>query len=429
VRADVKLCHVTDGKYRVLLVCTHPVQYASPTFRRLAERPELDILVAYCSLQGAESGVDPDFNVPVAWDVPLLDGYRWVHVPNKSLTAGLGRFGGLVNPGLWKLVRSGDFDAVVIYGYAYASLWIALAAAKSKRIPIMMSADTVKLRSLGRGWRGWWWKRWVKRRFLRFVYLRLANLILVPSSAARNFQRSAIGIPDTRIVLTHYVVDNDFFNQASKKEGRSTVRRSWNVPDDAMVILYCAKLTPWKRPQDLLRSFGAICTDRSSELPPAYLVFAGDGILNESLRAEAAALGVSEKVRFLGFVNQSALPGVYAASDVLVLPSEFEPWGLVVNEAMVCGVPAIVSDQVGAGADLVIRGETGEVYPMGDVNALAEILSRLLRDPEELSRKGQAARARMESWSIREHVQGMLRAIEIAAAPRGLASSVDGRES
>src|SRR6202521_317994 len=138
-----------DRKYRILLVSTHPVQYAAPTFRKLAEQPELDVLVAYCSLQGADLGVDPEFNVPVAWDVPLLDGYRWVHVPNKSLRAGLGRFWGLVNPGLWKLVRRGGFDAVVLYGYAYASLWIALAAAKSKRIPIMISSDTVKLRNLG----------------------------------------------------------------------------------------------------------------------------------------------------------------------------------------------------------------------------------------------------------------------------------------
>ena len=250
----------------------------------------------------------------------------------------------------------------------------------------------------------------------------------MPSSAARNFLRS-IGIPDGRMVLTHYVVDNDFFTQASKKEERSAVRQAWNVPENALVTLYCAKLAPWKRPQDLLRSFGTICSDRSSGLPPAYLVFAGDGILGESLRAEAAALGVSERVRFLGFVNQSALPAAYMASDVLVLPSEFDAWGLVVNEAMICGVPAVVSDQVGAAGDLVIPGETGEIYPVGDVNALTEILSRLLRNPGELHRRGEAARKRMESWSPREHVQGMLRAIETAAPLGRGESSANGEDA
>jgi glycosyltransferase involved in cell wall biosynthesis len=414
-----------DRKHRVLLVSTHPVQYAAPTFRRLANRRELDVLVAYCSLQGAERGVDPEFNVPVAWDIPLLEGYRWVHVPNRSLRPRLGRFWGLVNPGLWKLVRTGGFDAVVVYGYAYFSLWVALLAAKSEGIPVLMSTDSVDIRSAGSGW---WWKRWVKRRVVRLIYLRLADLVLIPSTATRRFLLS-IGVPEGRMVLTHYVVDNNFFQQAAAKEDREAVRESWWVSKDAVVILYCAKLIHRKRPGDLLRSFAALISGRSDELPPAYLVFAGDGTLGKSLRAEAAALGVSEQVRFLGFVNQSRLPAVYAASDIMVLPSGHEPWGLVVNEAMNCGIPVVVSDRVGAALDLVVPGQTGEVYPVGDVPALTSILSRLLRNPAELKRQGEAARKRMEFWSPQQHVQGMLRAVEIAARPGRAPSSSGGRDA
>jgi len=410
-----------NRKHRVLLVATHPVQYAAPTFRRLADRPEVDILVAYCSLQGAERGVDPEFDVSVAWDVPLLDGYPWLLVPNRSLRPGLGRFWGLVNFGLWKLVRTGNFDAVVVYGYASCSVWIALLAAKSRGTPILLSTDTANLRNLGSGW---WWKRLVKRPIIRLIYLKVADLLLIPSTATRRFLLS-IGVPEERLVTTHYVVNNDFFTQAAseKKQGRVTARKAWDVPEKALVILYCAKLTPWKRPQDLLQSFATLHANRSNELPPVYLVFAGDGPLGESLRVEAATLGISERVRFLGFVNQSALPATYAASDVLVLPSQFDAWGLVVNEAMICGVPVVVSDQVGAGADLVIPGETGEVYPAGDVGVLGEILSRLLADPEELQRQGQVGCQRMESWSPREHVQGMLRAIEAAVTMKRRAKS------
>src|SRR5690349_224567 len=109
-------------RYRVLFVATHPVQYQSPIFRRMAEHPRLHIQVAYCSLQGAEARIDPEFGVEVKWDVPLLEGYPWIEVPNCSWRPGLGRFFGLVNPALWKLVRDGDYDAVVAYtGYNYAS--------------------------------------------------------------------------------------------------------------------------------------------------------------------------------------------------------------------------------------------------------------------------------------------------------------------
>jgi glycosyltransferase involved in cell wall biosynthesis len=145
------------------------------------------------------------------------------------------------------------------------------------------------------------------------------------------------------------------------------------------------------------------------------LVFAGDGPLRESLEAEARSLGIENHVRFLGFVNQSALPEVYTASDLLVLPSEFEAWGLVVNEAMVCGVPAVVSDQVGARLDLIAPGTTGEIFPTGNQDALAVVLGRRLADREGLKRMGEAARKRMETWSYRQCLEGYGQAFEIAA--------------
>lgn len=96
---------MVETQYRVLIVDAHPVQYAPPLYRRMAQHPGVEILVAYCSLQGAERGIDPEFGVEVAWDLPLLEGYPWVQVPNRSLRPAIGRFFGLINSGLWKLVR------------------------------------------------------------------------------------------------------------------------------------------------------------------------------------------------------------------------------------------------------------------------------------------------------------------------------------
>src|SRR5712691_1697849 len=143
-------------RYRILLVGTHPVQYSAPTWRKLAQHPQLDILVALCSLQGAERGMDPEFGVEVEWDVPLLDGYPWVLVPNKARRPGLGHFFGLWNPGLWKLVRDGGFDAVVSFvGYNFASFWILLAAAKAHGKRLLFGTDAHQLHPLdNRHWMG-----------------------------------------------------------------------------------------------------------------------------------------------------------------------------------------------------------------------------------------------------------------------------------
>jgi glycosyltransferase involved in cell wall biosynthesis len=95
----------------------------------------------------------------------------------------------------------------------------------------------------------------------------------------------------------------------------------------------------------------------------------------------------------MGFVNQSELPAVYASADVLVLPSDGqETWGLVVNEAMACGIPAIVSDAVGCGPDLIEPGLTGATFPLGDVAALASAIERVLSFDAERTRRHLAAK-------------------------------------
>ena len=132
------------------------------------------------------------------------------------------------------------------------------------------------------------------------------------------------------------------------------------------------------------------------------------------LELEANSLGISDKVRFLGFVNQSGLPETYTASDILVLASEYEPFGVVVNEAMLCGCAVIVSDRVGARFDLVRDGETGFVFPMGDVGTLSALLREALQFPKRLKRLGEAARERMAIWSPPQNRDALIMALEQA---------------
>ena len=295
---------MTLRPFRVLLVATHPVQYGAPLFRTLAKDPRLDVQVAYCDMGGAEAHFDRDFGVAVKWDIPLLDGYPWMCLRNRSCAAGTR----LV---LWAasirasgaLFPPGNFDAVVVYtGYVYATFWMALAAAKRKHVPIFFGTDAHELTPPdAKGWKigvkKWLWPR----------LFRLADRVIVHSSSGAELMRS-LRIPEERIALFPYCVDNDWWIEQAKGVDRAEVRSRWNVPGDACVVLFCAKLQPWKRPQDLLAAFASAANSN------AYLVFAGEGALRQALR-EPGEVDGDRRSRAISGIRQS----IGAAGDLLRL--------------------------------------------------------------------------------------------------------------
>ena len=213
---------MSEFRYRTLIICSHPVQYMSPLLRRMAQHSQIDLQVAYCSLRGAQTVYDPDFATAIQWDVPLLDGYTWVEIPN--IGTGAESFLGLCNPGLWRLIRRGSFDAVFCYtGYLKASFWIAFLASKLSRTAFLFGTDTTTLspRDSRR------WKIAVKKILWPGLF-RLADQVIVPSSAGVALMRT-LGIPPERITLTPFVVDNDWWTEKSKLVDRDAVRSDWGV--------------------------------------------------------------------------------------------------------------------------------------------------------------------------------------------------------
>jgi len=254
------------------------------------------------------------------------------------------------------------------------------------------------------------WKRAVHRAWLRGF-----DQFLAIGEANRNFYRHA-GIPDARLHACPYFVDNQRFSTAadSLRERRGALRRGWSIPEHAVCFLYCGKLIAKKHPLDLLRALQWA----SAAGGPIHLLVVGEG----ELMAQARELVERERlpVTFAGFLNQTEVVDAYVAADCHVLPSDSdETWGLVVNEAMACGIPAIVSDQVGCGPDLVSEGVTGAVFPMGNIDALAQRLIELAGDPARLRAMGAAARQRvLTQYSVERAVGGAMAAID-AAMKRG----------
>ena len=326
----------------------------------------------------------------------MLAGYRSVFLGEAARTREPGGFWSLVAPQVWNELRSGRYDVVWLHGHNYAANLIALMAAKTAGLPVMMRGET----HLGLPCRGI--KSMLRRPLMGALY-RLCDRLLAIGSANAAFYR-AMGVPDHKIFLVPYSVDNDRFVKSAKltDEQRTEVRKRYNVPTDRPSVLYAAKFTPRKRPGDLLKAARRL---KSETDRPFTVVMAGSGELEPELRTFCADHAL-DNVVFTGFVNQSELPALYAASDVFVLPSEHEPWGLAVNEAMCAGLPVVVSREVGCVADLVRDGVNGYTPAAGDIDGLARALRRLIEDEGLRQRQGQASLARIQQWGYRAVLGG-----------------------
>ena len=296
----------------------------------------------------------------------------------------------------WKLAAQNE--VIVIYGHSLLSFWLAMISAKIRGKHLVLTTDATYAEGTAETKK---WKAKLKPMFLRFLYNWWVDAVFVPSTASKRFLEQT-GIDPQRIVVTPYVVDEDLFLKASSEADVPALRRDLGIPQDHVVFLFCAKFLQRKRPADAIRAFASLKTDR------AFLVMIGTGPLEEELHRLAQELGVAQQVRFTGLVKYSRLPDYYTLSDVLVFCSDHEPYGLPVNESMLCGKPVIVSDRIGARLDLVEEGITGWTYPAGDVGALARLMVQAIADPEALRRMGRQAREKMKTWSSEVNVENQL---------------------
>jgi glycosyltransferase involved in cell wall biosynthesis len=395
-------------RFRVAFVNTHPIQYFAPLYARLAHWG-IDVTALYLSDFSLRGDHDRGFGQSVKWDIDLLAGYTPKFMGEAASRRRLGGFLSMVVPELWPAIRDGRFDAVVIHGHFLAAHHVALAAALAAGTPVFARAEThLGLRRAA-------WKETVRTPLMRAFYLAFDGFLAIGSGNARYFE--AMGVPKEKIFSMPYTVDNDRFIAAAQTSSQAAVRAATRarlgIAGDGAAILYAAKFEPRKRPDDLIAAFAMLQREGLS----ANLVMVGSGELEAKLRAMVKE-GDIKNVSFPGFVTQSELPQVYAASDVFVLPSENEPWGLAVNEAMCAGLPIVLSSEIGCAEDLVANGMNGATFKAGDVGGLAAALRPLIKDPNHRADAGKASLDRISHWGYREDAEGLRAAIETVRARR-----------
>jgi glycosyltransferase involved in cell wall biosynthesis len=398
---DIDRVPKTSKVARIAVLNSHPIQYFAPLYAYLNSAPDLDVTALYLSDVSIRGGKDAGFARDVKWDVDLLEGYRSVFLGKAAREHEPGGFWSLTAPQVWTELRSGRYDALWLHGHYYAANIIALSAAKSVGLPVMMRGET----HLGLPCSGI--KATLRRPLMGALYRSCDRLLAIGSANLAFYQ--AMGVPDHKIFLVPYSVDNERFIGSSNLTGeqRDEVRKGYGIPLDRPSVLYAAKLTQRKRPDDLLEATRQLLADA---VRPFTLVMAGSGEREQELRAFCTAHSL-DNVVFTGFINQSDLPALYGSSDIFVLPSEHEPWGLAVNEAMCARLPIVVSREVGCVADLVRDDVNGYTPTAGDIDGLVRALRRLIEDDSLRQRQGQASLARIQQWGYLQCLEGIRAAL------------------
>ncbi len=384
-------------KVRLSIFATHPVQYHVPLWRGLAENNTLDVKVNYFSDISIRGGVDPQFGIAVAWDVPLLEGYASNFV---SKTANIARPYFIFIPNVYQLLERQKPDVILIQGYVHGFILQLIVAARKLGIKIINRAefsDGQRDRSL--------LKAVARDAYLKWFYRRMDALCYMGQTARKHLERF---VEKERLFFSPGSIDASRFRNGNDNgnTSRNGLRRQIGASDDDFVILFAGKLIALKRVMLLLDAIDQMNKDG------LILVIVGDGPLREQVCRRCEQV-LWNKCCMAGFINQSKIGQYYAAADVLVLPSARETWGLVVNEAMTFGVPAVVSDTVGCAPDLVLPGVTGAIFKCGDASALAGAIETVrCQSAQYPGQLHENVLAHIRYYSVEASVAGIVAAIE-----------------
>ena len=358
---------------RLAVVLSHPTQYYSPWFRWLRQNTSLELRVFYLWDFGVTRQRDPKFGAAIKWDVDLLSGYDSEFVPNRSGRPGAENFFGFNNPGLAARLAAWHPDAMLIFGYKWASHLRAVGWAIRSGVPVLFRGDS---HLIGRGK-----PSLPVRTALRLLFSRFAAFLYVGAANREYFE--AFGVAKDRLYFAPHSVDAALFDRSRPgvREDAERLRKELRLGAATRVVLFAGKLVPEKQPFELLQAFVA------AKPRDAALIFVGDGPEGVRLREFAAKSAAGRPVHFLPFANQTEMPSRYLIADLFALPSRgfYETWGLAVNEAMLMGVQCLVSSRVGCQRDLVTDGQTGWVFDPADPGALEATLARALAKLEDRS--------------------------------------------
>lgn len=290
-------------------------------------------------------------------------------------------------------------DIVILPGYYDISFWFALLIIKLLGIPAILTCDSTAM-DQSRAWH---------KELMKKLFVRACDAAFGYGRKAKEYLQE-LGMPKQSIYIRYQATNNTeiaAINHAARCERDA---RSAEYGFRPRNFIYVGRLSPEKNVGSLVRAFNKL---KEGDLTATDwgLLLVGDGPQRLELTNLCTKLKVTD-VHFIGGKKWQEVSEFYAVCDVMVLPSTSEPWGLVVNEAMVCGLPVLVSDRCGAAYDLVKEDENGFIFDPFNVEELAELMKYFVVNSERIAEMGKRSVEIVAEYTPERAAQQMYAGIE-----------------
>jgi glycosyltransferase involved in cell wall biosynthesis len=386
---------VTTARRRLVILTEIIAPYRIPVFNSLAKREGIDLHVIFLS------ETDPELR---QWRV-YKDEIQFSYEVLRSRRVRLGKRVWLWSRGLRSALDRRSPDVVICGGYSYIASWNALRWARRRGAAIILWSESNQQDQR----RQRIFVAWLKRYFVR-----KCDGFVVPGKSSFEYLQ-LLGAPEEKIVTAPNAVDSGYFEAQAEGARRqdAEVRKELALP--RRYVLFVGRLVPEKGVFDLLEAYAKLDNTLRSDVG---LVFAGDGECRAEITERAKTIQPGT-VCCPGFAQREDLGKLYGLAEAFVLPTHSDPWGLVVNEAMACGLPVIVTEVAGCTGDLVDDGWNGYVVKAGAIDRLRAAMTTLLQEPGLRREMGSRSYERIRLYSPYKCAEGLAAAVDLPATEKG----------
>lgn len=343
-------------KYKVAFIHNIISPYRIPLFEELSAHPLIDLYVYFCA----------ETHKNRKWDVPKCGNFNYSVLSGFTLEFSEVKYS--VNPSIVLNLIKGKYDVIIISGNSDFTTHVTYFTSKLLRIPTI------------------WWSEGIESTQSKLGKLispltkhivKNVDAVIVPGSLSKKFHIKLGANPETVFLAPNIVNNKEFFESHSKfKPYVEQFKQKFNFPNKK-IILYVGQLIQRKGVEYLIDAYALL----KNEYNNVCLVIVGDGVLKRELEKKCHDLHIQDIV-FTGWVSEDQKIMYYSISDLFVLPTLEDVWGLVINEAMCCGLPVISTTKAGCSTDMITPSKNGYIVESSKTDQLYSAMKKIVESED-----------------------------------------------
>ena len=351
---------------RIAYVLSHPIQYQSPLLKKLTTSSKFYLHTFYISDHSVKNFYDEEFGKKIKWNLNILEGHKFTFLKNFFNKNKISFFSPIViDKKIFSILKK--YDYIWFHGYAHhvQLILLLLCIIFKKKYFLRIESNLVSTK-----------KSFIKNIFIKIIVRRAFKLLYIGSLNKEYYIE--YGARNDQLVFVPYTVDNEYFISSQKRFKDTQIKKLLKLKDDIPIVLFSGKLIDRKQPKRLLEECLKIMRNVNF-----YLLFLGEGYLKKPMVEYLKNNKYKNNVKFLGFVNIDKISSFYSISDIFILPSTHETFGLVINEAMIHENAIISSKLVGSHSDFIKNNFNG--FTFNNFDELRLKLKELLKNRKKIN--------------------------------------------